>query len=127
MAIPPAIRRHAPTALGALFAVSGAAHLLRPGLYHPLLPPDIPGRDALIVASGIAELICAAGLLTRRPWAGPASVALLLAIWPGNIWFAIDRSSDPSADPAAVALAWLRVPLQLPMMWAALQVASGRR
>ncbi len=47
--------------------------------------------------SGVAELVCAAGLLARRRWAGPASVAVLLAVWPGNFQMALDvtRTAEP--------------------------------
>lgn len=74
-----------------------------------------------MAVSGVAELACAAGLATRHPWAGPASAALLVAIFPGNVQFALDQVADPAAGTLGVALAWLRLPLQLPMIWVALQ------
>lgn len=116
------VRRAAPVALAGLFAASGIAHLVRPDVFLPLIPRGLPAPDTLVMLSGLAELVCAAGLVTRRPWAGPVSAVLLLAILPGNIQFALDRSADPGADPALVALAWIRVPLQIPLIWAALQV-----
>ncbi len=94
---------------------------MRPELYLPLMPGMLPARDALILISGAAELVCAAGLLGNTRWAGPASVALLLAILPGNIHFALATAADPQTPPWLVVGAWLRVPLQLPLLWAALQ------
>lgn len=114
-------RRWAPIGLAAIFTGSGILHLVRPDLYLPLIPRDLPTPAAIVFVSGLAELVCAAGLVTRRPWAGPASAALLIAILPGNIQFAMDRAADPTADPRLVAGAWLRLPLQLPLIWAALQ------
>jgi uncharacterized membrane protein len=81
----------------------------------------MPARDAIVLVSGIAELVCAAGLLTRTSWAGPASALLLCAIFPGNVLFAIDAARDPESSSALVAAAWARLPLQLPLIWAALQ------
>ena len=101
--------------------MSGVLHLVRPDLYASLIPTTVPLPGTIIVVSGLAELICAAGLVSGRRWAGPASAALLVAILPGNIHFALDVGRDPLADPAIVALAWLRLPLQLPLIWAALQ------
>ncbi len=115
------LRRWSPFALAALFAGSGVLHLIRPEVYLPLVPRGLPDPGLLVGVSGLAELVCAGALVTRQPWAGPASVALLVAILPGNIQFAIDQAADPVADSRLVLAAWLRLPLQLPMIWAALQ------
>lgn len=117
----PIERRWPPLALAALFAGSGVLHLVRPDVFLPLIPRSLPAPDAIVAVSGMAELACALGLVTRRPWAPLASVALLIAIFPGNVQFALDRSADPTADPRLVAAAWARLPLQLPMIVAALR------
>ena len=67
------LRRWVPACLAALFAGSGALHLARPGLYLPLVPPVLPARDGIVLASGVAELACAAGLLMHARWAGLTS------------------------------------------------------
>ncbi len=121
----PSPRRWAPLALAAIFGGSGVLHLLRPDLYDALIPRGMPEPGAIIAASGVAELVCAAGLITRRRWAGPASAILLLAVWPGNISFALDAASDPTATQPLIALAWLRLPFQIPLIWAALQARRG--
>jgi uncharacterized membrane protein len=117
----PLARRWAPTALAALFGASGVLHLVRPDLYGALIPRVLPAPGAIIAVSGIAELVCAVGLVSGRRWAGPASALLLLAVWPGNISFALDAAGDPTATQPMIALAWLRLPLQIPLIWAALQ------
>ena len=115
------IRRLAPDALAAVFAVSGVLHLVRPTIYEALLPPALPAHGAIIAVSGLAELLCAAGLVRRERWAGRVSAALLVAVFPGNVWFAIASSADPGASAVLVAAAWLRLPLQAVLVWAALQ------
>jgi uncharacterized membrane protein len=114
------LRRLAPDALAAVFAVSGVVHLLRPSVYDALIPSMLPAPGAIIAISGIAELVCAAGLARRAAWAGPASAALLVAVFPGNLWFAI-ATPDGSRPDWVAAAAWLRLPLQAPLIWAALQ------
>ena len=115
------LRRFAPDALAALFAASGALHLVRPGAFDALIPPALPFPGAVIALSGLAELACAVGLLRRDRWAAPASAALLVAVFPGNVWFALASATDPSAPPGLVTAAWLRLPLQVPLIWAALE------
>jgi uncharacterized membrane protein len=80
----------------------------------------------LIFASGVAELVCAVGLIARAPGAGPASALLLVAVFPGNVSFALDVSADPGSSPLLVAAAWARLPLQAALIWAALQARRHR-
>lgn len=115
------LRRIAPDALAAVFAVSGVLHLVRPSGYEALIPPFLPAPGAIIAASGVAELVCALGLLRRERWAGPASAALLVAVFPGNLWFALATTADPTAASGLVVGSWLRLPLQVPLIWAALR------
>ena len=115
-------RRWAPRALAVAFLTSGVIHLVRPSVFEPLIPRSLPGPTELVYVSGVAELICAVGLLRRARWAGPASVAVLLAVWPGNLQMALDVTANAGPDDTAkVAAVWARMPLQIPMIWAALQ------
>jgi uncharacterized membrane protein len=123
------LRRLAPNVLAAAFAGSGIVHLARPQAFHALMPRVIPGRhhDNLIYLSGVAELICAVGLVRRTSWASAASVATLGAVFPANLQMALDSGSGRHTGPADQrALAWGRLPLQLPMVWAALQARPER-
>ena len=118
-------RRSAPLALAGVFAASGVVHLVRPQSFEPIMPRLIPeqGHRALIYLSGVAELVCAVGLVRRTRWASAASTALLVAVFPANVQMALDAGSGrhqggPMDKPA---LAWGRLPVQLPMLWAARQ------
>ena len=114
-------RRWPQLGLAALFATSGTLHLVTPALFLRMMPPMLPQPDALVFLSGIAELVCAGGLVRGDRWAGPASAAVLLAVFPGNIQMALDAANDPSTDPWWMAALWLRLPLQVPLIWAALR------
>src|SRR4051794_32420000 len=101
------------------FATSGALHLVKPEVYLPLMPSWVPAHRQVILASGVAELVCAAGLavpVTRRA-AGWASLLLLLAVYPGNLKMAGDAARARSARFKVIAFG--RLPLQLPMLRAA--------
>jgi uncharacterized membrane protein len=110
-------------ALVAIFTVSGVVHLARPETYEPLVPDFLPAHRQVIHASGLAELACAAGLLhprTRRV-AGYASAALLVTVFPGNLKMADDARRTRSSRFKAIAFG--RLPLQWPMIRAALRAA----
>ena len=111
--------------LTAIFAVSGAIHLARPQVYEPLMPSWLPAHREIILGSGVAELVCAAGLAvpaTRRS-AGWASAALLVAVFPGNLKMADDARRSRSTEFKAISYA--RLPLQLPMIRTALRAARS--
>ena len=102
------------------FLASGTVHLVRPEVFEPLMPSWVPAHREVILGSGVAELACALGMVLPRSRrvAGWASAALLLGVWPGNITMALD--SNRSSSTAFKIAAWGRVPLQLPMIRAAL-------
>jgi uncharacterized membrane protein len=112
--------------VAATFLVSGVIHLVRPRVFEPAVPRALPRPRDLVLASGLAELACAAGLAvpaTRRV-AGPASAALLAAVFPANVQMAVDgvhgfarHRTQARAVRAAVTIA--RLPLQWPLIrWA---------
>jgi uncharacterized membrane protein len=112
----------APRALAALFLTSGVVHLVKPDFYTPLVPRSLPAATGLVYGSGVAELVCGAALLARTRWAGPLSAAVLVAVFPGNVQMALDVTSDAGPDDTAKVVAvWGRIPLQIPMIWAAFQ------
>ena len=107
------------------FVASGTVHLVRPQTFEPLMPAAVPAHREVIYASGVAELVCAAGLLhprTRR-LAGLASAAVLVGVFPGNVKMAVDAMNTSNTTFKAVSLA--RLPLQLPMIRAALRAAKN--
>ena len=121
------LRASAPTGLAAVFTLTGVLHFVRPAFFDPLMPRVVPARyhRPLIYLSGVAELVCAVGLVRRTRWASSASTAVLLGVWPANLQMALDAGSgrhEGAMDSAAVA--WGRMPLQLPLLWAARQARS---
>jgi uncharacterized membrane protein len=110
--------------LAGVFTVSGTVHLVAPRVFEPLVPPWVPAHREVVLVSGVAELVCAAGLLlpaTRR-LAGPASAALLVAVFPGNLQMALDAPGRSAAYRAATLA---RLPLQVPLVRTAWR--AGRR
>lgn len=116
-------RSRSTTGLAALFGVMGVLHFVKPEPFEQIVPRQLPRKKELVYASGVAELACAAGLLhprTRRG-AGLLSTALLVAVFPANVQMALDLNRKGSARAKAIGFA--RLPLQLPLIRAALKAA----
>jgi len=94
------------------FVVAGAYHFRQPEIYLGMMPPLLPGPEALNYISGAAEIAGGLGLMvgcTRR-FAGWGLIALLLAVFPANIYVAL-QGRMPGLDVSPLAL-WLRLPFQ---------------
>lgn len=115
---------YGPWIVAAAFSISGVVHLVHPATFTKIVPHFLSFSTALVYASGVAELICAFGLWRRQRWAGCAAAILLLAVWPANLQDAI-TTQDGHHEGMVQAITWLRLPLQVPLIWFALQ--SGRR
>ncbi|WP_139982072.1 DoxX family protein [Nocardioides litoris] len=105
------------------FLGSGVVHLAKPEVYEPIMPSWVPRHREVVLGSGVAELVLAAGLLapqTRRA-AGWGSVGLLLGVYPANLKMVGDAMGGRSTALKAVAVG--RLPLQLPMVRIALRAA----
>ena len=109
--------------LAAIFATSGAVHLVRPETYEPIMPKVVPAKREVILASGVLEIFCAAGLLhpTTRRIAGWASLGVLLGVYPANFKMAGDAMQTDNQSFKAMAIG--RLPLQLPLIRSALKAA----
>ncbi len=118
------LRAASPYLLAGLLIGAGATHFLKPEFYDPLVPPLLPGDTrAWVHGSGVVELAVGALVAaprTRRRGA-LAAAALFVAVFPGNVWMAL----EPGDVPRWVALA--RLPLQVPLVLWALKVAKDER
>ena len=121
--------------LAAFLASAGAMHFLQPEFFDPIVPPWMPGRPRTTTyASGVAELTSAAlvAVPATRRVGGWVAAATFVGVFPANIDVAVRggmRWLDPPFDSAPAA--WLRLPLQLPLIgWArrvALDASPTRR
>ena len=109
--------------MGPLYVVAGVLHFVVPELYAQIIPPFLPAPLALVYLSGVAEIAVGVGLLiprTRR-YAAWATIALLVAIFPANVYMATSMVAIEGlggGDPSSTAR-WLRLPLQgVLILWA---------
>ncbi len=105
-------------ACAVFFIGSGVLHFIAPGPYLAIMPSYLPWHAALVAISGAAEVAGGAGLLvpgTRRA-AGIGLVLLLIAVFPANVEMLV-RGRGRGAGAIAELLLWLRLPLQLALIW----------
>lgn len=105
-----------------ILGLAGVAHFSRPNLFDSIVPPRLGNPRFWIYASGIAELGCA-GLLahpTTRGFGGVASAALMVGVFPANIYTVIKQWDNPKGR----AIACARLPLQIPLVWASAAIAA---
>jgi uncharacterized membrane protein len=98
------------------FFFGGIAHFALTDLEASIVPPQIPDPRDVVLISGILELAGAFGLLlpwTRRA-AGWGLFLLTLAVTPANIYMLHIHDQFPQVP---VWLLWVRLPLQLVLLW----------
>lgn len=84
--------------LAILYAVAGVIHLINPDLFLTITPAWVPAPAAVILWTGVAEILGAIGLLQpfSRPLrraAGWGLALYALCVWPANInHFIIDMA-----------------------------------
>jgi len=111
--------------MGLLYIGAGVTHFRAPEVYARIVPPQFPRPVALVYLSGLAEIVLGTGVLFKRTRRQSAwgLVALLLAVFPANVYMATsgmaaDMVPDWARDFAQLA-AWIRLPLQAVLMrWA---------
>jgi len=104
--------------LAVMFVFTGVAHFTRTRVdLVRMVPPQLPHPELLVTGTGIAELAGAIGLLVPAlaPWVAYALIALLIAMFPANLY--ASRIGHRIAGRPHTRLA-LRLPLQL--LWIAL-------
>lgn len=104
--------------LSLLLVVAGVLHLVTPAPYMRIMPPFLPAPLTLVYLSGLCEIALGLGLLFRRTrrWAAWGTVALLVAVFPANVYMAL---ANDSLFRLPAWVVWARLPLQLVLIaWA---------
>lgn len=105
--------------LASFFIGAGVNHFLMPRAYEAIVPPRLQGHAKRIVQiSGVAEIGGGVGVLvpSTRRLSGRALMALLLAVFPANLYMA--RTPERFHRIPRWGL-YARLPLQpLMMLWA---------
>jgi uncharacterized membrane protein len=113
--------------LAASFVLAGLNHFISTDFYLKIMPPYLPWHLPLVYFSGIVEIALGALLLIPRLTrvAAWGLIALLIAVFPANIYMALNHELYSAYSVTAL---WLRLPLQIMLMacvyWYAVPVSQ---
>ena len=98
--------------LGLSFVGAGVMHFIKPDFYLRMMPSYLPWHLALIYISGVCEI--GLGILVAIPrysrQAAWALIALLIAVFPANVYAAMNPQTMPEFTPSSLLL---RLPFQI--------------
>lgn len=104
--------------IAAIFVGGGVLHLVKPEAYLRMMPPWLPAAMALVLISGVFEIVGGVGVLVpaTRVAAGWGLIALLVAVFPANVQMLLNaRATHASALWMSGLVA--RLPLQAVMIY----------
>ena len=105
---------------GPFFVFAGVMHFVVPRFYRQIMPPYVPAHNAMVAASGVAEIAGGVGLMVPRYQrvAGWWLIATLIAVFPANVHMALNPEEFPDVPGGSPTL-WARLPVQgLFVAWA---------
>lgn len=115
-----------------MLLVTGTIHFVNPAPFNAIVPPILPGEPVVwTYLSGVAELVVAVMLLAPinksvanlniRLLGAWAALALFIAVYPANIYMAIDYADRELSQQL---IAYLRLPLQFGLFYWAWAIAK---
>lgn len=126
---PPAVDERSLLArlFGPFFVGAGILHFVMPATYEAIVPPWLPAHRLLVYLSGVAE--AAGGAATLHPRTRRAgswwSIATLVAVFPANLYMALNPDRYPV--PGGRVALWARLPVQIAfIVWARAAGRPGR-
>ena len=109
--------------LALFLVIGGFNHLMNPAFYLAIMPPALPNPEWLNVISGLAEILLGVFVLEPRVrvLAAWGIIALLIAVFPANMYVALENVGLPTGEPGSgnAVANWVRLPFQaLFILWA---------
>ena len=104
--------------LSVFFVYFGIDHFVNPDFYLSIMPPAFPLHAEAVYISGFFEILGGICVLipSLRKLAGWGLIALLVSVYPANIYMAINPEAFPEIS---IGLLYFRLPLQfLFIYWA---------
>ena len=107
--------------LSLFFIYFGIDHFINPEFYLSIMPPAFPLHAEAVYISGFFEILGGISVLIAplRKIAGWGLVALLICVYPANIYMAITPEAFPEIS---IGLLYFRLPLQFQFIYWAYSV-----
>ncbi len=107
--------------MGGFYIAAGVNHFVNPAFYLNIMPPYLPWHEALVLLSGIAEVVLGVAVLVPplRRVAAWGIIVLLVAIFPANLHQAWNDVPMLGTEQSLGVWRWVRLPLQgVLILWA---------
>jgi uncharacterized membrane protein len=98
------------------FIYAGYAHFTKKRFFYKITPPILqPWKESINVIVGISEIAGGIGLLLpfSQTWAAWGIIALLVAVFPANIYMLTSKGAGMKIN---IWFLWLRLPLQVALI-----------
>jgi uncharacterized membrane protein len=107
--------------MAAFYVFGGFNHLMNPEFYVAIMPPALPNPEWLNVLSGLAEIVLGVYVLEPRVrvLAAWGIIALLIAVFPANMYVALENFGTEGPGTGNAVFNYVRLPFQaLFVVWA---------
>ncbi len=107
---------------------AGVSHFVSPGGFVRIVPDYLPYPLELVYISGFFEILGGIGILLKqtRKIAAWGLIALYIAVFPANVNMALNQISM-SETPVPQLLLWLRLPLQILLIYWAYRISDSKK
>lgn len=106
--------------LATAMVIVGIRHFTHTEFFERIVPPILPNPKALVLISGVFEVLGGLGLIPKfsRKFSAWGCIALYIAVFPANIYHAVYHVETPNLN-ASPWMLWARLPLQFVLIaWA---------
>lgn len=113
--------------MGVFVFLAGVQHFVNPDFFNDIVPPWLPPNESFwTYASGVAELVIGAMLISTRyrREGALAAIVLFVAVYPANIYMVWDWRDRELSERV---VSYARLPLQFVIIWLAWKVSVTRR
>lgn len=106
---------------------AGILHFVRERGFRRAVPKQLPFKRAIVLVTGIFEMIFSVLLWVKKGQqiTGKILALFMVAVFPTNVYMAVNKISFQPGKQANPWILWLRLPLQIPLIIGALKL--GRR
>ena len=100
--------------MAVFYIAAGIGHFVNTDFYLRIMPDYLPLHLELVYLSGVCEIVLGALVVVPRTTrlAAWGIVALLIAVFPANMYMATHRIAMTPGTPPNDIVLWLRLPLQ---------------
>lgn len=122
------MKRALPYLMGAAMVAVGVLHFVNPAPFIRIVPPFLPAPALLVAVSGAAEILLGLGVMVEktRRLAAYGLIALFIAVFPANIYMAVEQVQLSPGDALPVWAMWARLPLQFLFIALAWRLSKAR-